>query len=37
VKTTFKGKGKAGHLTDDPPKEKSLKFKKWDEEDSSIM
>ena len=37
VKTTLKGKGKAGHLTDDPPYEKSPTLKKWDEEDSTIM
>jgi hypothetical protein len=37
VKTTLKGKGKAENLTDDPPEEKSPKFKKWDEEDSAIM
>jgi len=37
VKTTLKGKGKAGNLTDDPPDEKIPTFKKWDEEDSAIM
>jgi len=35
VKTTLKGKGKAEHLTDDPPDEKSPTFKKRDEEYST--
>jgi hypothetical protein len=37
VKTLLKGKGKAEHLTEEPPEETDPKFKKWDTEDSAIM